>query len=202
MSTVGVVIATYGDEHWTELARERALPSVKAQTIKPDLFVMPHSEDSLQEARNAGAAALSEMDWLIFLDADDTLHPQYIEKMLEGEGDVRQPATIGVYEDGRRDAEAVVIPKKNLIDGNYIVIGALINRELFDKVGGFRDLPLYEDWDLYLRLEEVGATFGTCPEAIYEVFVKENTRNMPVRSIQERWYAIIRDEAMSRRHRR
>jgi glycosyltransferase involved in cell wall biosynthesis len=202
MSTVGVVIATFGDRRIWDKFAQRAKESAENQTRSADRIIsyhvdIPHS-DGLSIARNRAASKM-ETDWVIFLDADDTLDSQYIEKMLEGEGDVRQPATIGVYEDGRRDAEAVVIPKKPLIDGNYIVIGAMMKRNLFLEVGGFRDWPLYEDWDLYLRMEETGATFGVCPEAIYEVFVKENTRNMPARVIQERYYAVIRKEAMKRR---
>lgn len=196
METVGVVIPTYGDKTWVKRA-ERARASVENQTHTASAIYSIHEAD-LQSARNIGAKYCGT-DWLIFLDADDTLDPRYIEKMLEGEGDVRQPATIGVYEDGHRDQEAVLIPKKPLLDGNYVVIGAMINRDVFDEVGGFRDWPLYEDWDLYLRLEEAGASFGHCPEAIYEVFVKENTRNLPARSIQEKYYAVIRAEAMKRR---
>lgn len=197
METVGVVVPTFGDiRQWRQLA-QAAVKSIENQTRPADVHFQIHA-DTLEEARNVGAGQC-KTDWLIFLDADDTLHPEYIEKMLEGEGDVRQPATIGVYEDGHTDRAPVVIPKKNLLDGNYIVIGAMIKHDLFDKVGGFRDEVIYEDWSLYLRLEEAGATFGVCREAVYGVFVKENTRNLPERSIQEFWYRKIRQEALQRR---
>ena len=197
MATVGVVVPTFGDDRWWRDKALVALESAARQTVPPSVVIQSHGE-TLQEARNGGALRC-QTDWLIFLDADDTLDKNYISRMLEGTGNVRQPATIGVYEDGRRDAEAVVIPKKNLLDGNYIIIGAMIDHELFNQVGGFGDEELYEDWSLYLRLEEAGATFGVCPEAIYEVLVKGNTRNLPARPVQEHWYHKIRNDALKRR---
>lgn len=196
MANVGVVVATYGDKHWRDKAI-RALESAACQTVMPTAIYQPHGE-TLMQARNRGAAQCGT-DWLVFLDADDTLHPQYIEKMLEGEGDVRQPATLGVYEDGTKDSDPVVIPSKPLIDGNYIVIGAMINHEYFSRVGGFDWWPIYEDWDLYLRMEEAGASFGVCSEAIYNVSVNENGRNKSPRIIQDKYYHMIRGEAMKRR---
>lgn len=197
LSTVGVVIATYGEDRiWRELG-QRAKASIESQTVRESEWIWKHG-NTLAETRNKAAAELKS-DWLIFLDADDVLHPQYIEKMLEGEGDIRQPSTLGFYEDGREDEFPVLIPEKPLIDGNYIVIGAMCRRDLFFEVGGFRDHSLYEDWDLWLRMEEAGATIGKCPEAIYKVFVKEGTRNFPDRKIQEIWYHGLRTAALSRR---
>lgn len=42
------------------------------------------SNQGPSSARNAGAGAVSEMglDWMVFLDEDDLLHPHFIEKML------------------------------------------------------------------------------------------------------------------------
>jgi GT2 family glycosyltransferase len=202
METVGVVVATYGDfDIWAPFA-ERAKASVDAQTHAPDDFIsyhvdIPHS-DGISIGRNRAASKL-DTDWLIFLDADDELDPLYIEKMLEGEGDIRQPSTLGFYPDGHEDEYPVLIPEKNLLDGNYIVIGAMCRRDIFKKVQGFRELSLYEDWDLWLRMQEVGATIGKCPEAIYRVYVKPETRNLPDRPKQEYWYHRLRSEALVRR---
>jgi hypothetical protein len=44
-------------------------------------------------------------------------------------------------------------------DGNWLVIGCVARTDLLREVGGFRDFPVYEDWDLWLRCWLAGATF-------------------------------------------
>lgn len=182
--TVAIIVPTYGDvDEWRPLAY-RALYSAQNQSHPPSDVRWVHA-DTLQWARNEGAER-AYTDWLIFLDADDELDPYYIEKMLEGEGEVRQPATLGVHADGTVDKEANVIPPGEgrmygapLLERNHIVIGAMISKSLFDEVGGFNDLPCLEDWDLWIRCWLEGATFGVCPEAIYRVHFSDESRNNP-----------------------
>lgn len=174
--SVGVVVATYGDvEKWRPLAR-RATDSCEAQTRRPDSITWWHGR-SMADSRNIGAS-LSHTDWLIFLDADDTLDERYVEEMLSGTGDLRQPSTLGVYPDGSTDDEPWLIPpKRNLLEGNHIVIGAMIRNSLFKEMGGFDDLPILEDWDLWIRCWLVGASITACPGAIYRVGVNDTGRN-------------------------
>jgi cellulose synthase/poly-beta-1,6-N-acetylglucosamine synthase-like glycosyltransferase len=49
--------------------------------------------------------------------------------------------------------------------------------ELLRKVGGWRDWPLYEDWDLWLRCHLAGATFEAIPRAIYRAHARVDSRN-------------------------
>jgi GT2 family glycosyltransferase len=123
------------------------------------------------------AAAHSTADWLIFLDADDELDPEYIEWMLQGTTDIRQPATLGVVDGVEDDYPVVIPPKPNILTGNHLVIGSMVRRELFQSVGGFRPLPVLEDWDLWIRCFRAGATWGVCPKAIYRVHVRQGSRN-------------------------
>lgn len=176
---VTVIIPVYGDlERWRPLAH-RAHWSAVMQSAAPAAVVVSVAE-TLSEARNRAAAAATT-EWLIFCDADDELDVDYVAAMLAGDGDVRKPATLGIV-DGVEDSAPVVIPERPLLTGNHIVIGAMVRRELFVEVGGFRDLPVWEDWDLFVRCWLAGATFGTCPEAIYRVHVRAGSRNDLTRS--------------------
>jgi Glycosyl transferase family 2 len=190
--TVGVIVATFGDqEKWKPLA-VRALRSAQAQTISCDTLGV-HS-DTLAYGRNYGASRL-DVEWLIFLDADDELDPHYIEHMIEAGGDVRQPSTLGVYSDGSEDEYPVLIPPNpgGWLVGNHVVIGAMVRHSLFDAVGGFRELPVLEDWDLWIRCAIAGAEFGTCPEAIYRVHVNPDSRNQN-HGLHNHVYAQIQSE--------
>jgi glycosyltransferase involved in cell wall biosynthesis len=187
--SVAVIIATFGGEDWLK-KRDRAALSVEMQTKYPSEIIRFHGE-TLQEARNQ-AARLAMSDWLIFLDADDQLDKDYVRNMRHGSGDIRQPSTLGVV-DGVEDDVPVLIPKRDLIEANYIVIGAMCRRDLFMEVGGFRDLPCLEDWDLWIRMVLAGAEVKPCPDAIYRVGVNPNSRNQN-KTAHAKTYAEIRSK--------
>lgn len=179
---VTVCIGTFGDNSWRNLAQDRAIPS--AQT--PAIHV--HAAN-LHSARNE-AAAQADTEWLCFLDADDELAPGYFEAMEQGTADLRGPAVRYVV-NGRTRA-LKVWPKKDLKTGNHLVIGTLIRKKLFDQVGGFKDYPLYEDWDLWLRCDLAGASNETIAEAIYIAHVRTDSRNRaPGRKERLKWHHQI-----------
>jgi hypothetical protein len=98
--------------------------------------------------------------------------------MLAGRGDVRQPATLGIHPGGWEEPTPVVIPAKPLLEGNYIVIGAMHRLEQFHRVGGFYDWPAWEDWCLWIRCWLDGAEIVPVPEAIYRVHVCEGRNTL------------------------
>lgn len=177
MGSVAVIIPIADNDRRSEFIELglRAQMSAYRQTVEAH-EVLTWIGSSVSDARNR-AANHSTAEWLIFLDADDTLDPNYIERMLEGTGDIRQPSTLGVYENGAVDDQAVLIPEKSLIFANYLIIGSMVRRSIFLDAGGFRDLPILEDWDLWIRCALLGASIGKCPGAIYEVHVRDGSRN-------------------------
>jgi len=106
-------------------------------------------------ARNAGAKATNS-DFLLFMDADDSLPQDYIGKCLEKMCDPR----VGiVYGDMHHFGNNKIIErmqsfqKEDLLRLNYISSHALIRRQAYDLVGGYRSLKnAHEDWDLYRRI--------------------------------------------------
>lgn len=180
---IGIIVPAFGEEYLKKAGK--ALESVARLKRHHGLAVVGYTASNatdLFDARNSAAdMALDEgADWLIFLDADDTLDENYLLAASElfDEADLIKPATLGVYEDGSTDDEVVMIPApKNPLDKNDIVIGAPIRSSLFVEVGGFNDLPVLEDWELWLRCREAGARIVECPGAIYRVGVNPGGRN-------------------------
>ena len=189
MSSVGIVIATFGDPKWRILAG-RAELSAENQTRQPENIILSHA-DTLQEARNYGADRC-QTDHLIFLDADDEIEPGYVEAMLEGTGNIRRPSTRGVYEDGSIEEPPSMIPRRDINESNCIVIGAMVDHDLFDQAGGFGDYPLLEDWDLWLRCWNLGASVVDVPKAVYRIHVTPGSRNMAEPGLMSSVYAQIR----------
>lgn len=200
---ISVIVGIFGDEgKWADLANDRALPSVYAQTV-PAVSVHLCHADTLHEARNYGAQE-ARGEGLVFLDADDELDPGYLAAMQQavvryaGHAGHRtwliRPATLGIRADGVEDATPVVLSEQPLIDRNFMVIGTLVSRGLFQQVGGFRDWSYGEDWELWLRCRKAGAGYAVAPEAIYRVHVSEGSRNNQDRDQVVKVYNQIRTE--------
>jgi hypothetical protein len=59
---VTIIVATFGDISWYELAGQRAMPSARTQGCP----VLRHHGESLHEARNT-AAGHAQTEWLLSL---------------------------------------------------------------------------------------------------------------------------------------
>jgi hypothetical protein len=157
------------------MAATRAVPSAVEAGATATLSGGTRGE-RLHDIRNR-LAAIAETEWLCFLDADDELRPGYFDAMAAGSADLRGPATVFVQPDGSA-TEPSLVPARPLEDSNYLVIGTLIRREMFLAVGGFRNLPVHEDYDLWLRCErQRGASIEQIPEAVYVVHQRPGSRN-------------------------
>jgi glycosyltransferase involved in cell wall biosynthesis len=191
-ATVSIIVATYGDrDTWDKLA-QRAVGSVANQTVRPTELQRVHSDtESLHVVRNRGGMQ-SQSDFLIFLDADDCLHPNYVEAMLNGEGDVRYPSIERFYWNGKHDPPSMIRPGKTLLNYSHIIIGAMVRRELFLKVGGFDDWACWEDWHFWMKCWVAGASIKPCKAAIYQSHIRPNSRSQQKGNLK--WVLPIRNQ--------
>lgn len=196
-----IVIATCGSPEWAELAWSRAYPSADAQRsprVAVEVVIEHHPDLSVSAARNAAAANASG-DWLCFLDADDELEPWYLEamslKFMAGAitadwSPLLVPAVryVQAGTDGYRDDRAT-IPNRGLWPAiNECVIGTLIRRDRFDALGGFREWPSIEDYDLFLRAYDAGANLVYVADAVYRAHVSaDGGRNRDQSCYDEIW---------------
>jgi cellulose synthase/poly-beta-1,6-N-acetylglucosamine synthase-like glycosyltransferase len=176
---VTVCLGTYGDSRWAELALKRAVPS-----IGDGPWVHVHAK-TLAQARNEALANV-QTPWVCFLDADDELTPGFFDHMARGTADIRVPSVSYVVKGRARLAHVPRVFRHRhrrgcqpecLRDGNWLVIGSVARTDLIRDVGGFREWPVYEDWDLWLRCYLAGGTFQVVPKAIYRAHVSPDSRN-------------------------
>lgn len=179
MDDVTVVIPSYGGRSWYDRSFERARPSALAHDVP---VVNVHGE-TLHGARNLGLE-LVETEYVCFLDADDELEPGFFTEIASADADIRVPAVRYM----RNDVDqGVVMPRVAghvhecadvcLADGNWIVVGAVARTELVRAVGGWRDFPMFEDYDLWLRCWQEGASIVPVPSAVYRAHVRADSRN-------------------------
>jgi len=179
MIDVTVVIATHGDDTWRIMGNEaQMLLPMEWRTIR-----VHEKNMSLAQVRNYGLSKV-ETDYVVFLDADDNLSPDYFNDVTP----TTDVTVTSVSYNGNTPSIPLVwaheyIPAMRhqgaceatcLLDGNYIHIGAIIRTEAIRAVGGFDEYPVYEDWALWLKMQQNGATFANHPESIYLAAVRES----------------------------
>ena len=184
MSSISIVISTYGDEGWAELAWSRAYPSTIGQGAE-EVVVQHYPKLAIGPARNL-TAKKAKGDFLIHLDADDELDAGYVQAMreaIEGLPPEHEPSrtlfqpAVRYIRKGRM-ADPVLIPVKDLRHDNYLVVGTMVSRHLFEEVGGFSDYPHgFEDWSLWAKCWKSGARIQPVTHAFYHAHINPKSKH-------------------------
>jgi hypothetical protein len=131
--------------------------------------------------RRTGIAELTT-ELVLQLDADDMVAPHHVEVMLDaydrcpGLVSPRPLAWTGTGAWWPADYAKARFPLPGdqlaqLLCTNYVLVGAMYARELYEAVGGYRPIRFGEDWDLWVRLVAAGAvvTKPAEPSYVYRV---------------------------------
>jgi len=117
-----------------------------------------HSDKGRGQQMKAGAEA-SKGDWLLFLHADTVLPPDWGRHVCAFVADDVKRQCAGYFtfalDDDHVEAkrlEKIVSLRCRLLGLPYGDQGLLISRDLYDEVGGFKDIPLMEDVDIVRRI--------------------------------------------------
>jgi len=170
-----IVVATFGETKWIDLAAARAIPSALAQGVP---VVSIHGGTSIADARNA-ALEMVETEWMVHLDADDELEPGYVDALRAAPpGDLLAPS-IRLIVDGI-PGEVRSLAARDMDHLNPCVIGTAVRRSAIEAAGGWLDEPAWEDWSLFRRIWYVGGMIAEAPDAVYRIHVEPNGRNSTV----------------------
>jgi len=133
-------------------------------------------------SRNTGAR-LAKGNYLVFLDADDTLAPDAIEKMLaavEQTGASWCITDMDRYENGKIDLWRCLPenpdPLVAILAGDFIMSGVFFRREDFEAVGMYDEaLRARVDWDINIRMIEAGKLYCYLAEPLYRYHRREGS---------------------------
>ncbi len=124
---------------------------------------------SVAAARNAGAMATTA-PYLVFLDADDRLCPNYLDACLAQMSDSRVAIAYGDMQEFGDRSTRICMPEfdRNVLERrNYISAHAMIRRQALEVVGGYRELRnAHQDWDLYKRITSMTWIAKKAPTAV------------------------------------
>ncbi len=132
-----------------------------AQKYKQIIFFDEKENHGLIYARNTAINAASG-EYILPLDADDTIEPEYIEETVKILAN--NPDTGIVYSKARlfgtqnKEWKLPDYSKSNILYANCIFVSAMFRKSDFISIGGYKECMKdgYEDWDLWLSFIEKG----------------------------------------------
>lgn len=147
----------------------------------PKTIIINQNNQGLSSARNSGIK-IAKGKYILPLDADDKIHPNYIEKavnILE-----KQPQIGIVYCKaeffGEKRGEWKIDEYKfpDILWTNSIFCSALYKKADWEKVGGYKKEMNkgFEDWEFWISLIENGAEVFRIPEILF--YYRQNSNNM------------------------
>lgn len=174
MTFIAVVTSVYNQAHYLP----ESVASVEAQTRLPDNYVivddgsddrptLPSDVVTARHRVNRGhaaalntAIALTNAQWILKVDADDTIAPTYIEEIeLVSEAYPDRNVIFSPCQMFGDKQEVYRYPDFNpaaMIDVFMIPGPAAFRRDLWWRVGGFDESMRYgEDWDFWIRAERL-----------------------------------------------
>lgn len=177
---VAVLVTCYNKEKYLD----ECLSSILRQTRLPKEIIVVHDgcEAPMHHAKvtsimlggNHGvefarheAFRYSSCKLILFVDGDDVLSPDYLEKMIlamaKGKGaDIIYP---DLFLWAEKEGKLTITP--NRLDMNYvktfskvvIPVTSLMKREVYEKLGGFKKMEVLEDLDFFVRAMIAGYRF-------------------------------------------
>lgn len=174
---VEIVIVNDGSTDPASLAALRRID----QAQHAQLRIISTDNQGAAQARNTGAAAASG-EFLVFLDADDLVAPDFFRRALVV---LERYSNVGfVYSWARFfDGNTSIWPTWNadvpfLLGHNMVPVSGVIRRGLFLRYGQYRSALSHnlEDYDSWLSVVQSGALGVSIPEPLYHYRIRSDGR--------------------------
>lgn len=164
-----------------------AIKSILRQTYKDyEIIISPYDKEVGQGRNNGIAKAKGE--WILTLDADDTINENFLEKVISLTGyDI--VTTDGMIEDYYFKVENIDI--NSFREFNRILNCSLFKKEIWEKYKFSEKLFGYEDWDFWLRALENGYKIGVINEPLVNISDRPESRNKEASKYHEELKKII-----------
>lgn len=140
----------------------------KLAGLYKDVILIDQENKGLSGARNAGIARATG-DYILPLDADDMILPEFIEKTI-GVSDIVSTWQQEIGLSNRLWMNKMENPTyEDFIIKNRINCCALFKREIWEKIGGYDEQMRdgFEDWEFWIRATKAGYKVQVVPEALF-----------------------------------
>jgi mannosyltransferase OCH1-like enzyme len=174
------------------LARNR-----KAISNNGKVKLIEKENGGLSSARNAGIKKAAG-GWILPLDADDKIHPQFIERTI-GKNDIVATGLVTFGDQSKRWVKPFTNPTlENFLHKNPLNCCSLFKKDVWTMAGGYdENMKLgYEDWEFWIRAAKCGFNF-TCLTDEFLFYYRKHSVSM-LRDAMAKHNEII--AYMSRKH--
>jgi glycosyltransferase involved in cell wall biosynthesis len=195
---------------------KECIDSVLQQTWKPKSIILVHDDCQQPQSythcrtiilpENKGVCYARDVGvkntnghFLLFLDGDDKLAPDYIQRGIQANSEIVYSDVLTWFEyDGsisKRDNELHKTPARLTVDLLWkqcqILISSIMTRKVYERIGGFREYPIFEDWDFWLRCMAQNFKFKKFQSLLY-YRQSPNTRNQNPKEYRRKIAAKIK----------
>lgn len=143
--------------------------------------VYAEENGGVAKARNIGVE-LAKADYVLCLDADDTIEPTYLEKaksFFEMNDKVGIVSCWAKYFGGANSTwkpQAPITLERTLV-GSPIPTASCFRKSAWKQVGGYEPrIRGYEDWEFWINLIKNGWLVEIVPEALFNYFVRPGSK--------------------------
>ncbi len=150
------------------------------KTLDRSKYIIIEQENKGLPATRNIAIQKASADYILALDADNKVMPEYYRKSIQILNE--NPSVGVVYCDplffGLRSGGAQLeeFNLNRLLYSNYIDACAVFRKEAWERAGGYdKNLPGYEDWELWISIYKKGWKFHHLNEFLFEYRVRENS---------------------------
>jgi raffinose-raffinose alpha-galactotransferase len=140
---------------------------------------------------------LSTKPLILFLDGDDVLSPDYIEKMilaLVKNADIVYPDT---FLWATSESKLTITPNKltkefvKKFEKVLIPVSCLMKREVYETLGGFKKMEALEDMDFWIRAMSKGFRFKKAHTLLWYRQTANHRNSLPMERRKELFKEII-----------
>lgn len=133
-------------------------------------------------ARNTGIRK-AKADYILFLDSDNKIRPQFIDKSIET---LARHPDVGIVYGNARFFGASAVPRftngpfdlKKILAGNYIDMCSVMRKKIWEELGGLDENPNligHEDWEFWIRAGVAGVGFYHIDEVLFDYRLVSNS---------------------------
>lgn len=182
-----LIAQTYRD--WEAVVVDDGSPDDVAAAVAPYVrkdgrIRFCHTDNRGVSAARNYAASITSGEYILPLDADDTIEPTYIEKCVAWFSE--HPETDLVYCRWRYFGASTHTPEvsyrnfRELLLINTIFCTSLFRRSDFERVGGYDEKMRdgLEDWEFLMRLLSPESVVCQIPEQLFNYRIKDVSRNV------------------------
>jgi hypothetical protein len=182
LATFVIPVAT----HHQALA-QRAINSALAQTVKSAVVTAVDDESLGAGAMRNLLVATVKTPFIVFLDADDTVTPNFVEQTVFAYRSGKYVYTSWMDDEGLFHEAPAETREGVFAQGQFHTITTLMPTALFRLAGGFDEtLAGLEDVDLYLKLQTLGVCGVRCAAPLMTYNRKSGKRASGIRASGER----------------